>query len=103
MAVNQSKISWHNPAVRTNGQALSQNDSAHYVVSFDGGPAIPLPLKYGTSFDLATLAQYKALTPGNHTVALAMVDTNGLQSAFSAPASFTIASAPAAPAALTIS
>jgi hypothetical protein len=75
-------LSWVNPVTRADGTAYNQTQNAGYEIQFDGTPAVSIPLSYGTSFDMTTLAAYNALIPGTHTVGIAVVDTGGLVSSF---------------------
>ncbi len=91
---NPHVITWVNPTTNTDGSPFSQAECAGYQVSFDGEAAVSIPLAYGTSFDLSTLAAYQSLTTGSHKVTLSVVSTAGTVSAPSNAASFSIAATP---------
>lgn len=95
--MSNSTLTWQNPASYTDGSAYAQADNAGYTIKIDSEPAVSIPLPWGTSFDLSTLAAYQALKRGSHTVALAAVSKEGLASDFSTPVTFPIAVAPMAP------
>lgn len=92
---NPKTLTWTNPATYIDGSAYGQADNAGYQIAFDGQPAISIPLSWGTSFDLVTLAAYTALKKGTHTLALAPVSVKGVVGAFSS-ASFSVDLAPSA-------
>jgi hypothetical protein len=99
---NAHTLSWVNPTTNTDGSPFAQSDSAGYELAFDGTPAVSIPLTYGTSFDMSTLAAYEALSTGTHTVTLAIVNTGGNASAPSNAASFSIVATPNAPTQLAV-
>lgn len=90
-------VSWANPTTYTDGSAYGQADNAGYTLQLDGVGAISVPLAWGTSFDISTLAAFAALKRGSHKVAVAAVSKEGAQSDFSAPASFPVVFPPMAP------
>ncbi len=102
---NPHTISWVNPTTFTDGSAYAQTDNAGYTLQIDGVGAVSIPLAFGTSFDLSTLAAYQALKKGTHTVALAAVAaaaSGGQTSAFSNVSTFQISVPPSAPTSLAI-
>jgi hypothetical protein len=100
---NPKTLTWTNPTQYTDGSAYPQSDNVGYTIKFDGVGAVAIPLAYGTTFDLSSLAAYQALKRGSHTVALAAVSKAGIESAFSTPATFQIEVAPVAPSNLSVS
>lgn len=97
-------LNWTNPTANTDGSAYTQSQNAGYTIQIDGtGAAVSVPLAWGTSFDLSTLALWSGLKSGSHTVALAAVSTGGQQSAFSTPASFPVPATPNSPSNLSVS
>lgn len=98
MAVNSPRVlSWTNPTTYTDGTPYAQTDNAGYVIQLDSTPSVGIPVAWGTSFDLSTLAGYSVLKKGSHTVSLAVVSKDGVQSAFSSPATFPIIGTPTPP------
>lgn len=95
--MSNSILTWQNPAAYTDGSAYGQADNAGYTLQIDGQGAVSIPVAWGTSFDLATLAAYQALKRGKHTASLAAVSKEGLASDFSTPVTFPVAVAPMAP------
>lgn len=93
-SVNPKNLNWTNPTTYTDGTPYAQTDNAGYTLQLDATPAVSIPLAWGTGFDLTTLASYKALKSGTHTVAIAVVSKAGFTSDFSAPATFQVAVAP---------
>lgn len=90
-------LSWTNPTAYTDGSPYAQSDNAGYTIQIDGTGAVSIPLAFGTSFDLTTLAVFPTLKRGSHTVALAVVSKEGMQSAFSTAASFPVTVPPNSP------
>lgn len=90
-------LTWANPTTYVDGSAYGQTDNAGYTLQIDGQGAVSIPLAWGTSFDIATLAAYQSLKRGQHGVSLAAVSKEGLASDFSTPVTFPIAVAPMAP------
>lgn len=100
-AINPKKLNWTNPTAYTDGSVYAAaTDNAGYTLQLDGVGAVSIPLAFGTSYDLTSLDPYKTLKRGTHTLALAAVSKEGIQSDFSPPLSFQIAVAPVAPTAL---
>lgn len=95
-------MTWSNPGTDTDGNAYGQADNAGYVVAIDGQPNVSIPLVYGTSFDLGTLASVQVLKAGAHSAQLALVSKAGVTGAFSAPVTFSNNPTPGAPVNLTI-
>lgn len=93
---------WTNPTVDTDGNPYGQNDNAGYTLAIDGAPGVSVPLAYGTSFDLGSLAAVQALKSGPHNVSLALVSKAGVTGVFSSPATFPVLATPAAPANLAV-
>lgn len=94
-------LSWVNPTTYSDGVTpYPQADNAGYTIELDGAGAVSVPLAWGTTFDLSTLAAFQALSHGSHTVALAAVSVTGGQGAFSAPDTFSVVLAPMAPTSL---
>lgn len=85
-----TKVTWTNPTTYTDGSAYSQSDNAGYTVQIDGTGQISIPVAWATSVDLSTLAVYPTLTVGNHTVTVAVVSKDGVQSDFATPATFQV-------------
>lgn len=75
-------LTWVNPTAREDGTAYDQTQNAGYEIQLDGAGAVSVPLAWGTSIDLATVAPFQALPSGVHTLGLAVVDTGGLVSSF---------------------
>lgn len=69
---------WTNPGTREDGEVYGQANNAGYEIGFDGLAAVSIPLAWGTTFDLSTLAAFKALKTGTHTLQLSAVDTTGI-------------------------
>lgn len=100
---NPHTISWANPTTNTDGTPYNAaTDNAGYELVLDGAPAVSIPVSYGTSFDLSTLAAFTALKSGSHTAALAVVNKQGVVSDFSAQATFLLAGTPSAPTAVAV-
>lgn len=98
---NPKVLSWTNPTQYTDGSPYDASTAnAGYVIALDGLGAVAIPLAFGTSFDLSTLAAYQALKRGSHTVALAVVTKEGMQSDFSSATTFQIAVPAMAPTSL---
>lgn len=95
-------MSWTNPTADTDGNAYGQADNAGYEVAIDGQPAVSVPLQFGTSFDLGTLASVDVLKAGPHTAALALTSKSGVTGAFSAPVTFSHNATPQAPTNVTV-
>jgi hypothetical protein len=97
-------LAWVNPVARVDGTVYDQALNAGYEIQLDATPAVSIPLAYGTTFDLSTLAAWPTLTVGIHTAGIAVVDTGGLVSGFGT-ATFSVfsTSPPLAPSAATIS
>lgn len=92
-------ISWVNPTTNTDGTAYDGATlNAGYTLQLDGVGAVSIPLAYGTSFDMNTLAAYKALkSDKTHTAALQVVTKAGVASDFSAPVTFSVPAIPMVP------
>jgi hypothetical protein len=75
-------LSWVNPTARADGSAYTQAQNAGYEIQFDGVGQVSVPVAWGTSFDLSTLAAFTALPVGTHQLGLAVVDTGGLVSSY---------------------
>jgi hypothetical protein len=91
-------LSWVNPTQYTDGVAYDgPNQNAGYQIDLDSAPAVSIPLQYGTSFDLQTLASWSSMKTGSHTVALAAVTKGGVVGVFSNPATFPFEAPPMAP------
>lgn len=99
---NPHVLSWVNPTTYTDGSAYAQTDNAGYQIVLDNSPAVGIPLAWGTTFDMSTLAAYQALTRGSHTVAIEAVDVSGEVSAPSNTATFQINLPPSPPTNLTV-
>jgi len=96
--VNPTTISWTNPTANTDGtpyDATTQNGG--YTLLIDGAQQVSIPTAFATSFDITTLAEYKALALGPHSFQLEAVNQSGVASAPSAAATFLLSSVPAAP------
>lgn len=91
---NPHVLSWINPTLNTDGSAMAQPDFAGYELSLDGAPSVSVPLQFGVTFDMATLAAYQALKTGAHTATLAVVNTAGNVGAPSTAASFQLSPTP---------
>lgn len=87
---NKTKLTWINPTENTDGSAYNAaTENAGYELSLDGNEAaIALPLSFGTEYDMKDLDAYKSLGRGNHTVALRVVNRQGVASDFTAPVPF---------------
>jgi len=108
--VNPTTIFWANPTSRTDGTPYGQADNAGYELAITGAATPPpatgqiaIPLAFGTSFDVSTLAAYQGLSTGDYDFYLRVVDKNGLVSGWSNAAPFSRAMAPMVPTNLTIS
>ncbi len=102
-AQNQHNLHWTNPTTYTDGSPFdATTKTAGYTIQLDGTGAVSIPLAFGTSFDLATLAAYQALKRGSHTVALSIVDKDGGVSDYSTAATFQVNVAPSAPSAVSV-
>lgn len=99
---NPHVLTWTNPTTNTDGSAMPQSEFAGYQISFDGDAAVSIPLAFGTTFDMGSLAAYEALKSGAHTVSLAVVSNAGIVGAASNAASFSVAGTPSAPTGLTV-
>lgn len=102
-SVNPKNLNWTNPTTYTDGTPYGQADNAGYTLQLDTTPAVSIPIGWGTGFDLTTLASYKALTSGPHTVAIAVVSKAGIASDFSTPATFQVSGKPSTPTNLVLS
>lgn len=99
-------MTWTNPTTDTDGNPYVQAQNAGYTIAIDGQPGVSVPLAYGTSFDIGSLAAVQALKSGQHQVSLALVTNQangGVTGVFSAPATFPIFPTPTAPGNLAIS
>ncbi len=96
-------ISWVNPTTNTDGTAYDgATQNAGYTLQLDGVGQVSIPLAYGTSFDMNTLAAFKALKSGYHTAALQVVTKQGVASDFSGAVTFSVAATPLAPSNLAV-
>lgn len=86
---------WSNPTHDKDGTPYSEADHDGYMVSFDGGALVRLPLTWGTSFDLGTLAEAQMLKAGAHTATIATKSKKGVVG-LAASATFQTAPTPAA-------
>lgn len=84
------KVSWTNPTVYTDGTPYTQADNAGYTVQVDGAGQISVPIAWATSFDLGTLAGWPSLSVGTHTVSVAVVSKDGVQSDYAPAATFQV-------------
>lgn len=104
MSVNPRTITWTNPTARIDGSAYGQADNAGYELAIAAGASPPpvtgqvsIPVAWGTSFDISTLAAYQALAGGAYEFFLRVVDKAGVVSEWSNAAPFSIARPPMAP------
>lgn len=101
--VNPKKATWVNPtqAVDQTGATVawdSGTDLAGIEIQFDSAAAVSVPVAFAAnSFDLTSLAAYKALPVGTHAITLAVVTKEGASSSFSGAATFLIEVTPLAP------
>lgn len=94
-------INWTNPTTNDDGTPYDgETMNAGYELRLDGVGAVSLPLRYGTTFDMATLAAFASLKNGNHTVALAVVTKDGGRSEYSNAVTFPLDRKPTAPTAV---
>ncbi len=96
-------LTWVNPTLNTDGSALTQAENAGYQINIDGAGAVAIPLAWGTSFDMTSLAAYQALKSGSHSVTLALVTTAGVVGLPSNAATFQIDAIPQAATNLAVS
>jgi hypothetical protein len=102
MAAN-TVLTWVNPTEYTDNTVYdAANTNIGYTLEIDNLPAVSIPLKYGTSFDISTLSLWSSLKIGTHNVALAVVTTGGEQSDFTPALSFPVVRIPKAPTNLAI-
>jgi hypothetical protein len=91
-------LTWVNPTTRLDGTPYNgASENAGYEISIDDQPAVSVPLQWGTSFELNSLALYSELKHGTHKVELIAVDKGGRRSPESAPTTFQTYSPPSAP------
>lgn len=93
-------INWVNPTTNTDGTAYdAANENAGYVIALDNDPSgvVAVPVAFASSFDLSTLSQFSDLKAGSHTARIAVVNKGGVQSEFSAAATFPVVGTPNAP------
>lgn len=92
MVTNPLKLNIVLPVARKNhlGQSkpLSPGEITGMALVIDGQPDIIMSF-VGTAFGLDSLAQYAALTPGEHTLSVAVITKSG-QGQYTTPVSFTI-------------
>lgn len=84
------KVSWTNPTKYTDGTPYAQTDNAGYVVQVDGVGQVAVPVAWATSVELANLAVWPTLSVGNHTVTVAVVSKDGVQSDYAPAATFQV-------------
>jgi hypothetical protein len=103
MITNPRKISWNNPTegIDASGNTVAWNastDLAGIEIELDGTPEVSVPVSLGANnFDLTTLASYKALAVGQHTIAMAVVTKEGAVSPFTSAVTFLSAVVPLVP------
>jgi hypothetical protein len=101
--VNPKTASWTNPTqgIDPTGATVAWDptaDLAGIEIQLDGAAAVSVPVALGaTSFDLTSLAAYKALASGQHTFDIAVVTKEGAVSPFSSTVTFLRAVVPLAP------
>lgn len=106
--VNPKNVSWVNPTQATDQTgALVAWDAATSLagieIQFDSVPAVSVPVALGaTSFDLTSIAAYKALLAGAHALDMAVVTKEGATSQFSGTVPFLIEVTPLAPTAVVV-
>src|SRR5579872_6050831 len=61
---------WTNPTHDKDGNPYNEADHDGYLVTFDNGTSVKLPMTWGTSFDLGTLPEAQSLKAGTHAVTL---------------------------------
>lgn len=71
-------VSWEPPTERADGTPLDPDEIDHYLLHGFNGIVYEIPGD-------RTSATVKTLGPGNYTIRMQAVDTNGVQSAFSNP------------------
>lgn len=69
---------WTNPTHDKDGAIYGEPDHDGYLVSFDGGAPVKLPMTWGTSFDLGSLPEANALKAGTHVAVLAVRTKKGV-------------------------
>jgi hypothetical protein len=105
---NPKNVSWANPTQATDQTGATvawsaATDLAGIEIQFDSVPAVSVPVAFSTaSFDLTSLAAYKALATGSHSLALAVTTKEGASSSFSGAVSFLIEVTPLAPTAVVV-
>jgi hypothetical protein len=90
-------LTWTNPTTNTDGTPYGAADNAGYEIALDSVGAVGIPLAYGTSFDLGSLAAFTSLKSGLHSLALRVVSKQGVTSEFSAAVTFPVIGTPMAP------
>jgi hypothetical protein len=105
--VNPKTANWINPTQATDQTGAlvawdASTDMAGIEIQFDGTPAVSVPTGFGTSFDLTTLAAYKALPAGSHNLDMAVVTKEGAVGQFSSTQPFQVAVVPLAPTAVVL-
>lgn len=62
---NPHVLTWTNPTTNTDSSPYDvAAENAGYTVQLDGAGAVSIPLAAGTSFDLATVAEFASLPSG---------------------------------------
>lgn len=102
--MNKTRLSWVNPTQNTDGTAYNHvTQGAGYELALNSDdPTVTLPFALGTQFDMADLAAYQALPPGEHVARLRVVTREGVPSAWSNGATFRKIAIPLAPSAVAV-
>lgn len=96
--IQAKTLSWTNPAQNVDGTTFDPaTDQVGISIVLDGAAAFPVASGSASSIDLTSIAAFKALKPGSHTVAIDVVNKAGVHSALTAAATFLIDAAPAVP------
>lgn len=100
--MSNTTLTWSNPTEYVDGTPYTQADNAGYLIKIDNVADIAIPMGWATTFDIGTLAAYKALKAGSHTVTIAVVSKAGQASAYGPVVTFKIAVAPYHPTTITL-
>ena len=107
MVTNPKTATWTNPTQATDANGVPvafdpSQDMAGIEIQLDDQPAVVVPAGVATSFDLTSLDAFKALSPGEHTLGLAIVTKEGTVGQFASGATFQRAVIPLAPTSLAL-
>jgi hypothetical protein len=92
--LNPITIGWQHSSKNTDTSAFTAAQYAGSELSFDGKPAVSIPVAFASNgqyqMPLAGLAGYDSLATGTHTAQVRIVATSGTKSALSTAGSFDI-------------